>query len=148
VTFYANTSSNTGGAIRNTSAASTNVVNSIFFANTGGTISNGAGSSTTINYSLLDIVSLPVLTTGSDNILNAANPFTNSPAYDLTLSSTPCNNGGSACAIDSGDKLAPGLVGVTTDLAGSPRFRDIAAAANKGTGTVPHVDMGAYEKQP
>jgi predicted outer membrane repeat protein len=147
VTFFNNTSSSAGGAIRNTSAASASVVNSIFFANTGGTISNTAGSSTTINYSLLNLASLPTGTTGSNNFLNAANPFTNSAAFDLTLSTTPCTTGSNPCAIDSGDKLAPGLVGVTTDLAGNPRFRDIAVAGDKGTGTVPHVDMGAYEKQ-
>lgn len=34
---------------------------------------------------------------------------------------------------------------ITTDLDGSPRFVDIAAVADTGSGTPPIVDMGAYE---
>src|SRR5206468_3820245 len=41
-----------------------------------------------------------------------------------------------------------GLSGITTDLAGSPRFVDIPTAPDLGVGTAPLVDMGAYEAQP
>ena len=51
---------------------------------------------------------------------------------------------GSPC-IDAGDNTAGGLVGVTTDLAGLPRFVDDPATDDTGNGTPPIVDMGAYE---
>jgi len=66
--------------------------------------------------------------------------FVNAAGDDLHL------NTGSPC-IDSADNNAPGLVGVTTDLDGLPRFRDDPAAPNTGNGTCPIVDMGAYEYQ-
>jgi predicted outer membrane repeat protein len=50
-------------------------------------------------------------------------------------------------AVDAGNNAAvPG--GVTTDLAGLPRFFDDPAAPNTGAGTPPLVDMGAYERVP
>ena len=48
-------------------------------------------------------------------------------------------------AIDAGDNTAPGLVGVTTDLDGNPRFYDVPEIADTGVGPPPVVDMGAYE---
>ncbi|MEM8710292.1 MAG: choice-of-anchor Q domain-containing protein, partial [Planctomycetota bacterium] len=36
--------------------------------------------------------------------------------------------------------------GHSTDLAGAPRRRDDPAAPNVGTGGVPHVDVGAFER--
>jgi hypothetical protein len=38
--------------------------------------------------------------------------------------------------------------GVTTDLAGNPRFVDDTETPDTGSGTAPLVDMGAYEYQP
>ncbi len=47
--------------------------------------------------------------------------------------------------IDAGNNAAvPG--GVTTDVAGLPRFFDDPAASNSGAGTSPIVDMGAHER--
>jgi hypothetical protein len=55
---------------------------------------------------------------------------------------------GGSPAIDAGDNAAPGLSGITTDLAGNPRFIDVPAAPDTGNGTAPIVDMGAYEATP
>ncbi|HOV76684.1 MAG TPA: choice-of-anchor Q domain-containing protein [Sedimentisphaerales bacterium] len=51
---------------------------------------------------------------------------------------------GSPC-IDAGDNGASGLVGITTDLDGHPRFVDDPLTVDSGKGTPPIVDMGAYE---
>jgi len=50
---------------------------------------------------------------------------------------------GSPC-IDAADNTAV-PTGVTTDLAGDPRFRDDPDTPDTGNGTPPIVDMGAYE---
>ena len=58
---------------------------------------------------------------------------------DLHLQKTsPC--------IDAGDNSAV-PVGTTTDIAGNPRFFDVANVADTGHGTKPIVDIGAYEAQ-
>jgi hypothetical protein len=49
-------------------------------------------------------------------------------------------------AIDAGDNAAV-PAGITTDLAGLPRFVDIPTVPDTGSGTPPIVDMGAYEAQ-
>ena len=47
-------------------------------------------------------------------------------------------------AIDAGrNDILP--AGITTDLAGDPRFTDIPGVADTGLGAAPIVDMGAYE---
>ena len=51
----------------------------------------------------------------------------------------------SSPAVDAGDNTASGLSGITTDFAGNARFVDVIGAADTGVGTVPIVDMGAYE---
>ncbi|HEY3322160.1 MAG TPA: Ig-like domain-containing protein [Planctomycetota bacterium] len=56
---------------------------------------------------------------------------------DLRLrAGSPCIDAGQNAAVPSG---------VTTDLAGNPRFAEDPDAANTGSGTAPIVDMGAYE---
>lgn len=50
-------------------------------------------------------------------------------------------------AIDAGDNSAV-PDDVTTDLAGAPRFVDVATVSDSGNGTPPLVDMGAYETGP
>ena len=49
--------------------------------------------------------------------------------------------------VDASNSAAAGLAGITTDMAGRPRFVDIALAADTGAGMAPIVDMGAYEVQ-
>jgi hypothetical protein len=55
--------------------------------------------------------------------------------YHLTAAS-PC--------IDAGDNTAV-PEGIDTDLDGNPRFLDVPETADTGNGTLPIVDMGAYE---
>lgn len=75
---------------------------------------------------------------GTGNI-NANPLFLNAPS-DLRL-------GSGSPAIDAGNNAAvPG--GVTTDVAGLPRFFDDPGAPNGGAGTPPIVDMGAHERVP
>jgi predicted outer membrane repeat protein len=76
---------------------------------------------------------------GPGNI--SANPlFVNPAGNDLRL-------GSGSSAIDSGNNAAvPG--GITTDIAGLPRFFDDPAVTDTGLGTPPIVDMGAYERVP
>ncbi len=50
-------------------------------------------------------------------------------------------------AIDSGNNAAV-PAGITTDLAGQPRFADDPATPDAGLGIPPIVDRGAYEFQP
>src|SRR5258708_36080937 len=68
-----------------------------------------------------------------------ANPlFVNAGAGNWQL-------GAGSPAVDAGNNAAvPG--GLTTDLAGQPRFFDDPAVADTGAGTAPIVDMGAYER--
>ena len=48
--------------------------------------------------------------------------------------------------VDAGDNGAI-PAGVTTDLDGEPRFVDLPAVGDTGSGTPPIVDIGAYEVQ-
>jgi predicted outer membrane repeat protein len=50
-------------------------------------------------------------------------------------------------AIDAGNNVAQGLIGIATDLDGKPRFVDIPWIIDTGNGSAPMVDMGAYEAQ-
>jgi predicted outer membrane repeat protein len=63
---------------------------------------------------------------------------TDDDSGDLTLQEiSPC--------IDAGNNAL--LTGVTTDLAGLPRFVDFVDAPDTGAGVAPIVDMGPYEVQ-
>jgi hypothetical protein len=74
---------------------------------------------------------------GSGN--TSANPlFANLAGGDLHLAT------GSPCADAGANALVP--AGTTTDLDGNPRFADDPLAPNTGAGTLPLVDMGAYER--
>jgi len=109
------------------------IVNSILYSNPNGAIFLGISGIATVSYS---DVEGGVAGTGN----TGGNPlFVGAPA-DLRL-------GSGSPAIDSGNNAAvPG--GVTTDIAGLPRFFDDPAAPNVGAGTPPLVDMGAYERVP
>ncbi len=45
------------------------------------------------------------------------------------------------------DNTAPGLVCITEDLDGNPRYYDDNFVLDTGIGPAPIVDMGAYERQ-
>jgi predicted outer membrane repeat protein len=55
--------------------------------------------------------------------------------------------GSGSPAVDAGNNAAV-PAGITTDLAGLPRFFDDPAVPDTGLGTPPVVDMGAYERVP
>ena len=76
---------------------------------------------------------------GSGNV--SANPlFINPAGNNLQL-------GAGSPAVDAGNNAAV-PAGITTDLAGNPRFYDDPAVPDTGAGTPPIVDMGAYERIP
>ena len=136
-TFSTNSAAAFGGALENDSspAATSNptIINCILWNDTAaiasGEISNEAveggefGQSTpSISYS--DVAGGDT----SNGDINADPMFVNPAAGQFQLQPTsPC--------IDAGDNLAPGLVGISKDLAGNPRINGAA------------VDLGAYEAE-
>jgi hypothetical protein len=111
------------------------VVNSIVYGNSVGAIFLGFSGGVTVSYSDVQGGGFA----GAGNI--DANPLFLSAPSDLRL-------GAGSPAVDAGNNAAPGLVGVTTDVSGLPRFFDDPAAPNVGAGTPPIVDMGAHERVP
>ncbi len=75
---------------------------------------------------------------GTGNI--SANPLFLAPPGDL-------RPGPGSPVVDAGNNAAV-PVGVTTDVAGLPRFFDDPAAPDTGAGTPPIVDLGAHERVP
>ncbi len=144
-TFTGNTAVNGGGVYDNSVAS--NFTNCILWGNSAGLGPQVCEASGSIIASYCDIQGL---TTGTGNI-------SLDPRFMRNASFGPDGTWGTADddygdlrlrltspAIDAGKNAAvPG--GLTTDLAGSPRFQEIAVAANTGTGATPIVDMGAYE---
>ena len=109
------------------------IVNSILYSNPNGAIFLGISGIATVSYSDVEGG-----VAGTGNV--SGNPLFAGAPTDLRL-------GSGSPAIDSGNNAAvPG--GVTTDVAGLPRFFDDPAAPNVGAGTPPLVDMGAYERVP
>jgi hypothetical protein len=114
-------------------ATSNAITNSIVWNNPTGALFLGPSASVSISYS-----DIQGGFAGTGNI--SANPLFAGAPGDLRL-------GSGSPAVDSGNNAAvPG--GVTTDVAGLPRFFDDPAAPNVGAGTPPIVDMGAYERVP
>jgi len=137
LTVYGNSSSATAGAIYNTGGTST-IANSIVWGNTGPgtTAQNGirsAGGSTSTTYSCVQGGA-----TGAGNV--SADPqFEDVTTDDFRLKlSSPLIDAGANASVPAG---------TTEDLAGNPRFVDIASTPDTGTGTPPIVDLGAYERQ-
>jgi len=169
-TFTAN-SANEGGGMYNYSSSSPTLANCTFTANWGGNgggMSNYYSSSPVLTNCILwgntgslfsTGTSDPVVTycdvqfgyPGSGNI-NADPRFIRDPSPggdgtwrtadddygDLRLqANSPCIDAGRNAALPSG---------ITTDLAGNPRFADVPTVPDTGSGTPPIVDMGAYER--
>ena len=137
-------SGNSGGGMYNYNENSNpTVTNSILWGNTPGEIADVGGAVTTVTYSdvqggfpgtgNIDADPLFVDADGPDDI-----PGTDDD--DLRLQP------GSPC-IDAADNTAPGLVGITEDLDGNPRFVEDPDTTDTGNGDPPIVDMGAYEFQ-
>ncbi|HEX9303835.1 MAG TPA: hypothetical protein VGA31_05235, partial [Thermoanaerobaculia bacterium] len=109
------------------------ITNSIVWNNPTGALFLGISASVSISYS-----DIQGGFGGTGNI--SGNPLFAGAPSDLRL-------GSGSPAVDSGNNAAvPG--GVTTDVAGLPRFFDDPAAPNVGAGTPPIVDMGANERVP
>jgi parallel beta-helix repeat protein/predicted outer membrane repeat protein len=176
-TFIGNTVKLTGGGMYNVNSSCPTVTNCTFSKNSaevgGGGISNYKASikvkncifwnnsapdgeeiylrSTKSEFSSIDVDYCDVregqsgiYLEGTGNIIHwGADNIDADPKFadeELRLSA------GSPC-IDAGDNTAVSG-GVTTDLAGNPRFVDDPLTTDTGNGTPPIVDMGAYEYRP
>jgi hypothetical protein len=139
VTFSGNTASVDGGGMANWNGSSPALTNCILWGNTA---ANGAqiynDGSPTISYNLVE-GGCPAEST-CDHLIDADPQFVHNPDPGDGDWTTPDDNDYgdlrlqlTSPAINAGDNSAPGLVGVTTDLAGQRRIQG-------GT-----VDMGAYE---
>ncbi len=130
-TFGGNTGSSGGGGLGNNTGVTSTLTNCIVWGNASSDGSQISGTAT-VTYSCVQGG-----WAGEGNI-----------SEDPRLLSTPGGNlhlrYGSPC-IDAGDNGASGLVGITTDLDGHPRFVDDPLTVDSGKGTPPIVDMGAYE---
>ena len=110
------------------------IVNSILYGNSTGSIFLGFSGIVTVSYTDVQGGGFA----GAGNI--DADPLFVNPPSDLRLAA-------GSPGVDAGNNAAV-PVGVTTDVAGLPRFFDDPAAPNTGSGTPPLVDMGAHERVP
>jgi len=139
-TIYGNSAVTTGGIHHAPSADSTlTVTNCILWGNSdaGGTGESSQLASTgelVVNHTA--IMGLTGGLGGTGNI-DADPLFADPDNGDYRLSA------GSPC-IDAGDNTAV-PEDITTDLDGNPRFLEIPETPDTGNGTLPIVDMGAYE---
>jgi parallel beta-helix repeat protein len=146
-TFSGNTAGRGGGGIYSASSSSLTLTNCIIWGSGSSPVYNDS-STLTVTYSDIEGV-YP----GTGNInadpLFVRNP---SPGPDSNWGTADDDYGdlrlqaGSPC-IDAGNNTAV-PAGVTTDLAGLPRFWDVPGTADTGSGIAPIVDMGAYETIP
>ena len=148
-TFSGNVASISGGGMYTASSAS-KLTSCILWGNTA---ANGpqiyqSGDTVTVTYSNIQGGYAGVGNIDADPLF-VRNPSPGPDGFwngidddygDLRLQPTsPC--------VDAGNNAAPGLAGIATDLAGKPRFVDIALTPDTGAGTAPIVDIGAYETQ-
>ncbi len=127
-TFDGNHAGQAGGAMLNHSSTDVTVTNSIVWSNTPSQIS---GSTTVVTYS-----DVQGGWSGTGNI-DADPLFVDPDNEDFRLAA------GSPC-IDAADNTAV-PDDITTDLDGNPRFLEIPETPDTGNGTLPVVDMGAFE---
>ena len=154
-TFSAN-SAHRGGGMRN-DASSPTVINCTFSGNSattgGGGMDNNSSSPTVTNCILWDDSPDEIFIGGSSDpsvtFSNVQGGFPGIGNIDADPLFVDPDNGdlrlqpGSPC-IDAGDNTAvPG--DITTDLDGNPRFLEIPETPDTGNGTLPIVDMGAFE---
>lgn len=127
-----------GGGIYNTQA-SVNAANCIFWGNTGTGTAITNQIYTPAGVSTATYCTVQGGLTGTGNL--ATDPlFVSASAFNFHLQE-------SSSAIDSGANASV-PVGTTTDIEGLPRFADIAAVPDTGSGVAPIVDRGCYEVQP
>jgi parallel beta-helix repeat protein/predicted outer membrane repeat protein len=129
-TFSENSATGEGGGLYS-SSSSPALTNCILWDNSPDQVVDVGASTTTISYS-----DVQGGFTGTGNI-DADPLFVNPTNGDYHLSA------GSPC-IDAGDNTAV-PEDITTDLDGNPRFLEVPETPDTGNGTLPIVDMGAYE---
>ena len=127
-TFDGNHAGQSGGAMKNQSSTAVTVTNSILWNNTPNQIS---GSTTVVTYS-----DVQGGWSGTGNI-DADPMFVDPDNEDFRLAA-------GSPGIDAADNTAV-PDDITTDLDGNPRFLEIPETPDTGNGTLPIVDMGAYE---
>jgi hypothetical protein len=129
-TFASNKAGNRGGSIYNSGSNQT-ITNCILWGNTARTGSQiyNYNSNTNITYS-----NVQGGFSGTGNIY--LNPLFMGAGDFRLQSGSPCIDAGNNSAVPTG---------VTTDLAGNPRFIDDPCTSDTGAGTPPIVDMGAFE---
>ncbi len=151
-TIAGNSGTSYGGGISCIAGGSTTLDNCLLWNNTapnGAQIAIGhRGGAATVSMTYSDSQggaaavsqgSGSTLTWGAGNI-DADPKFVNPSAGNYQLSSSsPCIDAGNNAVVPAG---------ITTDLDGNPRFVDDPATVDTGNGTVPLVDIGAYEYQP
>jgi hypothetical protein len=142
VTISGNSATAGAGGIYNEGVSTPQIRNSIIWGNRqGGSVSSIVNNQSTpvVRYSIVEGGYSGTGNLNSDPLfvsaIDAASAPTSSGDYRLQVTSP---------AIDAGDNS---VVSVTTDLAGNPRRSDLPSVANTGSGSVPIVDMGAYERQ-
>ena len=159
--FWFNQAIEFGGGLSNISSDTT-IINTTFYANSalvgyGGAIANDQSTINIANSILWgDFPSEVLDTRGSQSVIRHSNVqggwggdgnidlnplFEAEVPYADQLRLTP----GSPC-IDAGDNFSLPK-GSELDLDGNPRFLDDPCAIDTGSGSVPIVDMGAYEFQ-
>ena len=127
-TFDGNHAGQSGGAMKNQSSTAVTVTNSILWSNTPNQIS---GSITVVTYS-----DVQGGWSGTGNI-DADPMFVDPDNEDFRLAA-------GSPGIDAADNTAV-PDDITTDLDGNPRFLEIPETPDTGNGTLPIVDMGAFE---
>ena len=127
VSFQGNQATNAGDLFYNAATVGTSnltLTNCVLFGNGSSNAFLNSNASITATYSLFDAAIDPATYTATNSLTTTISPFANTTSTELSS----C-----APAINAGNNAAPGLSGISTDIAG----------ANRIFGTT--VDMGAYE---
>jgi predicted outer membrane repeat protein len=115
------------GSLLNNQGTNATLTNCVVWGNSGAAAFQGQSSTTTATYSLFDAASATGLSSNSPtNLTTNSSPYAGANGTQLASNSP---------AIDLGLNTAPDLAGITTDLAGNPRFQC-------------RIDAGAYEFEP
>lgn len=139
VTFGGNSAQDAGGGVYNDSESNLVLTNCILWGNVApenGQIFNNNDATSILNYSLVQ-GGCPDDSACDEHLLTGDPCFVDADG-DLHLQ-------GNSPAIDAGNNTATGLIGITSDLDGKPRFMDVPIITDTGYGTPPIVDLGAYE---
>jgi uncharacterized repeat protein (TIGR01451 family) len=156
VTISGNSADQGGGMVNlpRLSPSNPQIRNSILWGNTAATAPTilNSSSTPTVSYSIVEGSGGSgdswVTTMGADG----GNNLDTDPLFLTAITASAPTTAGDlrlragSPAIDAGDNTAV-PAGVTTDLAGDPRYHDDPGTPDTGSGTPPIVDLGAYEFQ-